>query len=96
MMNCKSCGWNDTHTSGYHGEWSCNQSAFNLPGTHVFWSKSGTTPSAEKGPAPASSSTTPGVGVLKGQLSGLISRYKTKTDDGAFASFLLEFEGLLK
>jgi hypothetical protein len=94
MMNCKSCGWNDTHTSGYHGEWSRNQSTFQLPGTHVFWSKSGTTPSAEKGPAPASSSTTPGVS--KGQLSGLISRYKTKTDDGAFASFLLEFEGLLK
>ncbi len=50
--------------------------------------------SMEKGPAPASSSTTPGVS--KGQLSGLISGYKTKTDDGAFASFLLEFEGLLK
>jgi hypothetical protein len=93
MMNCKGCSWNDTHTSGYHGEWSCNQSMFNLPGTHVFWSKSGTTPSAEKGPAPASSSTTPGV--LKRQLSGLISHYKTETDDGAFASFLLEFEGLL-
>jgi hypothetical protein len=26
----------------------------------------------------------------------LISRYKTDTEDGAFASFLLEFEGLLK
>ncbi len=94
MMNCKSCDWNDTHTSGYHGEWSHNQSTFQLPGTHVFWSKLGTTPSAEKGPAPASSSNTPGVS--KGQLSGLISCYKTKTDDGAFASFLLEFEGLLK
>ncbi len=80
--------------SGYHGEWSRNQSTFQLPGTHVFWSKLGTTPSAEKGPAPASSSTTPGVS--KGQLSGLLSRYKTKTDDGIFASFLLEFEGLLK
>jgi hypothetical protein len=54
----------------------------------------GTTPSTEKGPAPASSSTTPGV--LKGQLSGLISHHKTKTDDEAFASFLLVFEGLLK
>ncbi len=29
-------------------------------------------------------------------LSGLISHYKTETDDGAFASFLSEFEGLLK
>jgi hypothetical protein len=29
-MNCKSCGWNDTHMSGYHGEWSRNQSHFNF------------------------------------------------------------------
>jgi hypothetical protein len=94
MMNCKSCGWNDTHMSGYHGEWSRNQSTFQLLGTHIFWSKSGTTPSVEKSPAPASSLNTPGVS--KGQLSGLIGHYKTETDDGAFPSFLLEFEGLLK
>jgi hypothetical protein len=67
---------------------------FNFLELTSFWSKLGTTPSAEKGPAPASSSTTPGVS--KGQLSGLIGRYKTKTDDGAFGSFLSEFEGLLK
>jgi hypothetical protein len=94
MMNCKSCGWNDTHTSGYHGEWFRNQSTFQLPGTHIFWSKSGTTPSMKKGPAPPSSSNTPGVS--KEQLSGLIGHYKTKADDGAFPSFLSEFEGLLK
>ncbi len=22
MMNCKSCGWNETHTSQFHGEWN--------------------------------------------------------------------------
>ncbi len=71
MMNCKSCGWNDTHTSGYHGEWTCNQSAFKLPATHVFWSKSGSAPSAEEGSPPAPSTDTSGVS--KGQLSELIS-----------------------
>ena len=95
MMNCKSCGWNDTHTSGYHGEWSRNQAAFQLPSTHCFWTKSGNTPSTEKASAPASSTAT-SAGIPKGQLSGLISRYKTDTEDGAFASFLSEFEGLLK
>ena len=35
-------------------------------------------------------------GIPKGQLSGLISRYKIDMEDGALASFLLEFEGLLK
>ncbi len=67
---------------------------FNFLELTSFRVSRGTTPSAEKGPAPASNSTTPGVS--KGQLSGLIGRYKTKTDDGAFASFLSEFEGLLK
>jgi len=38
----------------------------------------------------------PAAGLPKGQLNGLISRFKTETDDGAFASFLSEFEGLLK
>jgi hypothetical protein len=93
-MNCKSCGWNDTHTSGFHGEWSRNQDTFKLPSTHGFWVKSGNKPSMEK--APASAYGTANSGLPKGQLSQLISCYKTDTEDGAFASFLLNFEGLLK
>jgi hypothetical protein len=93
MMNCKSCGWNESHTSGFHGEWNRNQSTFCIPVTHVFWTKSGDTPSAEKGPPPAAG--TASSGVSRGQLSGLINWYKTESDDGAFTSFLTEFEGML-
>ena len=93
MMSCKSCGWNETHTSRFHGEWDRNQSTFCIPATHVFWTKSGSTPSAAKGPTPAAG--TASSGVSKGQLSGLINRYKTDSDDGAFTSFLSEFESLL-
>ncbi len=92
MMNYKSCGWNETHTSGYHGKWSCNQSTFKLSSTHVFWSKSGS--SAEKIPIPAPSAPTSSVPM--GQLSVLISCYKTEIDNGVFASFLLDFKELLK
>jgi hypothetical protein len=81
-MNCKLCGWNESHTSKYHGKWNQNQSTFSIPATHVFWSKSGTTPSAEKGPTLAARSASSGVS--KGQLSGLINQYKTETDNGAF------------
>jgi hypothetical protein len=28
MMNCKSCGWNETHMSWFHGKWNKNQSTF--------------------------------------------------------------------
>jgi hypothetical protein len=95
MMICKSCRWNETHTSQFHGKWNCNQSTFCLPATHVFWGKSGTTPSAEKSPAPAASTSTASSGASRGQLSRLINRYKTEADDRAFASFLSEFEGFL-
>jgi hypothetical protein len=93
IVICKPCGWNDTHTSKYHGKWNQNQSTCNLLTTHVFRSKSGKTPSMEKGPAsaPASASS----GVSRGQLCGLINRYKTETEDGVVASFLNKFKGLL-
>ena len=91
MMNFKSCGWNKTHTSGYHGKWTRIQSAFKLPTTHVFWSKLGSALSAEKGPPPAPSTATSDVS--EGQLSWLISQYKTETEDGMFAFFQNEFLG---
>jgi hypothetical protein len=54
-----------------------------------------TTLSAEKGLAPATSTSTASSGVSRGHLSGLINRYKTEANDGVFASFLSEFDGLL-
>ena len=91
MMNCKLCGWNErSHTSKYHSKWNCNQYTFNIPVTHVFWNKSGTSPSVEKAPNPAAG--TASSGISRGQLSRLINQYKTESDDGAFASILSEFE----
>ncbi len=75
-MNFKLCGWNETHMSWLHGEWNQNQSTFCIPMTHVFWGKSGTTLSAEKGLAPAAG--TASSGVSRGHLSGLINWYKTE------------------
>ncbi len=69
------------------------RSTFCIPATHVFWGKLGTTPSAEKGLAPAAG--TASSGVSRGKLSGLINWYKTEAEDGAFASLLSEFKGLL-
>jgi hypothetical protein len=52
--------------SRFHGKWNQNQSAFCIPATHVFWGKSGTTPSVEKSPARAVG--TVSSGVSRGQL----------------------------
>ncbi len=54
MMNCKSCGWNKTHMSHFHGKCNCNQSTFYIPATHVFLGKWGTTLYMEKGLTPCS------------------------------------------
>ena len=94
MMNCKLGGWNETHTTGFHFKWNQNQSTLCIPSTHIFWAKSGTTPSAEKVPTPAVAGTASS-GVSRGQLSGLINQYKTESDDGMFLSNLSEFEFLL-
>ncbi len=45
FMHNQHMQWNETHTSRFHGEWDRNQSTFCIPATHVFWTKSGTTPS---------------------------------------------------
>jgi hypothetical protein len=53
----------------------------------------GTTPSAEKGSAPAAS--TASFGVFRGQLSGVINQHKTEAEGGVFEYFLSEIKGLL-
>ncbi len=91
IMNCKSCGWNESHTSKYHGEWNQNQSTFSIPATRVFWSKLGTVPSAEKSPTPAAGSASSGVS--KGQLSGLIIDTKLRLTMELFCPFWVNLRG---
>ena len=43
-MVCKSCGWNTTHTTGFHDKWVADPKSFSLPAPHLFWSKSGKNP----------------------------------------------------
>ena len=33
---CKNCGWNTTHSSGFHAAWIASPSAFRLPDTHPY------------------------------------------------------------
>ena len=44
MCFCKrtACGWNLTHTYGFHAEWANIKSKFSLLATHKFHIKSGT------------------------------------------------------
>jgi hypothetical protein len=47
-MMFKSCGWNTTHTTGFHDSYVEDPASFSLPATHLFWIKSGKSP-FEKG-----------------------------------------------
>ncbi len=100
-MVCKLCGWNTTHTTGFHDKWVADPT-FSLPATHLFWSKSEKNlPEGDDGGpnTPAATITTTGASVtsdrtLSSCVGQLIAQYKTNTEDGQFASFLADFEGL--
>jgi len=102
-MICKSCGWNTTHTSGYHDKWVADPKSFSLPATHIFWSKTGKTPpeGANVGsviPITATTATAASVtssSSLSSRVGPLIAQYKTNTKDGQFVSFLADFERVL-
>ena len=102
-MVCKSCGWNTTHTTGYHDKWVADPKSFSLPATHLFWSKSGKNPPEGVGggsttPTVAITTTAASVtsgGSLGSRVGPLIAQYKTDTEDGQFASFLADFERVL-
>ena len=95
-MVCKSCGWNTTHTTGFHDKWVADPKSFSLPATHLFWSKSGKNPPEGGGggsTTPTAAITTTAACVTSGsslssRVGPLIAQYKTNTKDGQFASFL--------
>jgi hypothetical protein len=100
-MVCKSCGWNTTHTSGYHDKWVDDPKTFSLPATHLFWTKTGKTP-PEGGnggsviPITATTAITASVtsgSSLSSRVGPLLAQYKSNTDDGQFASSLLISKG---
>ncbi len=102
-MVCKSCGWNSTHTTGFHDKWVADPKSFSPLTTHLFWSKSGKNPPEEDGggsrtPAATITTTTASVTsdrTLSSRIGPLIAQYKTNTKDGQFASFLADFERAL-
>ena len=102
-LTCKVCGWNKTHTSGYHTRWAADPNNFSLPATHAYWLKTGKTPPAGHVPdtqpaaAPASASGSIGSAqsLLSTRMGPLIAQYKTNSEDGQFSSFLADFERAL-
>ncbi len=104
-ITCKTCGWNTTHTSRFHDSCVKDPHAFSLPSTHMFWTKSGKKPPTGGGrgtiaPAPAAQSATTGsigsaTSLLSTCVGPLIAQYKTRSEDGHFASFLAGFERVL-
>jgi hypothetical protein len=102
-LTCKHCGWNSTHTTGYHTRWAADPQGFSLPATHVFWTKSGKSPSVGAGPvaptapapAPATDSVVTANSLLSARVGPLIAQYKTASEDGQFSSFLADFERAL-
>ena len=94
-MMCKSCGWNKTHTTGFHQSYIENPSSFTLPATHIFWTKSGMTPSKSMTLASTAKPVATTTNSLSSRVRPLLTQYKTGTDDSQFSSFLADLEGVL-
>jgi hypothetical protein len=93
FCNRKACGYNKTHTSGFHAAWSKNKKGFRLPSTHEFMVRTGNTNSgggnasagnADAAPAAAAASVqsqqgADGAAGLAGMANGLAHLHKDKT-----------------
>ena len=108
MMFCKKrcCGWNYTHTSGYHTAQHRDGALFCLPREHDYWKMSGKTPpaanngggggggqSADAGGGAASSNANDSQ--LRSALSGLVDCHMGVTENADIASLLAEFKQAL-
>ncbi len=96
---CKSCGWNTTHTTGFHDSYVEDPALFSLPATHLFLTKSGKSPS-EKGrrasaPAVAIPPVASAASSLSSRMGPLIAQYQTRFNDSEFSSFLADFQRAL-
>ena len=67
MCFCKrnTCGWNTTHTYGFHVDWGENKKKFTLPATYEFCIKTGTAEVDYSGSTQTESSLGSGGGYLK-------------------------------
>ena len=98
-MMCKTCGWNTTHTTGFHSSYKDDPASFSLPSTHIYWTKSGKSPPTNGRGASATDVAMPPVASAASSLSSrmvpVITQYQTRTDDSEFTSFLADFQRAL-
>ena len=96
-MTCAKCGWNETHSTKYHGKQQRNAASFKLPPHHPYWlclGKIYQTAAAIGAiaalPGAGAASTGGSGGSILGILTGVIDRAMTSTKRSQMSSFLVE------
>jgi len=92
MLCNKGCGWNSTHTTGFHNEQSRSALNFKLPPEHMWWRVSGKQYAAA-GAAVILPSGADATQVVQDRqqmsaLTGVVDQYMTGTDNAEMSSFL--------
>jgi hypothetical protein len=92
MLCNKGCGWNSTHTTGFHNEQSRSALNFKLPPEHMWWRVSGKQYAAA-GEAVILPSGADATQVVQDRqqmsaLTGVVDQYMTGTDNAEMSSFL--------
>ena len=98
MCYCKksSCGWNKTHTSGFHAAWSREPDSFVLPNDHDFWKHSGQQPGNTSGSGASQGGGANVSAAGRSALAQIISTHQEETTDSSFSAFLSDFSKVLE
>jgi len=93
MLCNKGCGWNTSHTTGYHNEQSRSIASFKVPPDHPYWLLSGKAWAAA-GAAVTLPSGADATQIIQDRqqltaMTGVVDRYMTGTDNAEMSSFLL-------
>ena len=103
MCMCKNgCGWNETHTTGFHKVWkhqTDNNRPFKLPSTHKFMRMTGRAQGGNQDNGSGGGGSDSGGDKSKEKLSKLaaiVERHKSETESSDFSSFLSDFHQVLE
>ena len=92
---CKQCGYNTTHTSGFHAAWKRDTGTFDLPDEHDYWKLSGNTDNVTTGTGAYEGGRANTIYQLNLDISEVVSFHQGDTSDAIFSSFLTDFSKVL-
>ncbi len=101
MLCNKGCGWNESHTTKYHGEHQQSAATFKMPPHHPYWLLLGKPYAAAAvaagvlSPSVASATQVPTSASVLASLTSVVDQHITNIKSAEMSSFLGELRNVL-